>query len=177
MIRLTTAMAGLVLLSACTTADRLAEQIVGRTSLWNAKGIAYGTGVMTQDSQGLKLIVMVAGMAPGKIHGTHIHAAGKCEGPAFASAGPHLNPGARQHGSTNPAGSHLGDLPNLTIGSTGEGKLEYRLVGEPARLVAELFDADGSALVIHADADDYRTDPSGNSGARIACGVLIHSGS
>jgi superoxide dismutase, Cu-Zn family len=177
MIRLPAALAGMMLLSACATTDRLAGQVIGGTSLWGAKGVPHGTGVITQDSQGLKLTVTVSGMTPGKNHGAHLHAVGKCEGPAFASAGPHLNPGARQHGSANPAGSHLGDLPNLTISNDGKGKLEFRLIGKPARLIAELFDADGSALVIHVDADDYRTDPSGNSGARIACGVLIRSGS
>lgn len=172
MIRISIALASMVVLAGCMTADRLAEQVVATAELRSADGLPRGTAVILQDSQGLKLTVLVAGMAPGKVHGAHLHSVGKCEGPAFASAGPHLNPGMRQHGSENPAGSHLGDLPNLTIGANSEGKLDYRLVGEPARLIEQLFDADSSALVIHAEADDYRTDPSGNSGARIACGVL-----
>jgi Cu-Zn family superoxide dismutase len=97
---------------------------------------------------------------------------GSCEGPAFTSAGGHLNPGARQHGTLNPAGSHTGDLPNLTVTSNGTGTLSAELSGTKAELEAALFDADGTALVIHAAADDYKTDPTGNSGARIACGVL-----
>lgn len=172
MFRLTTVLAGMLLLSACATTDRLADQVVGVTSLAEANGTALGTGVITLDNQGLKLTVLVAKMSSGQIHGAHLHAVGRCEGPAFTSAGPHLNPGARQHGSANPAGSHVGDLPNVTVDRAGNGQLNYRLIGEPARLLAELFDADGTALVLHADADDYRTDPSGNSGARIACGVV-----
>lgn len=97
---------------------------------------------------------------------------GRCEGPAFTSAGGHLNPGEKQHGTLNPAGSHTGDLPNLNIVSNGAGTLSVELSGTRAELEAALFDADGTALVIHATADDYKTDPTGNSGARIACGVL-----
>lgn len=109
---------------------------------------------------------------PAGAHGTHLHMVGKCEAPGFTTAGDHLNPHGRQHGSENPQGMHLGDLPNLTAGADGKGSLTAPLQGTPAELQAALFDADGTAVVIHAAADDYRTDPSGNSGSRIACGVL-----
>ncbi len=89
-----------------------------------------------------------------------------------ASAGGHLNPHGKQHGMENPQGSHLGDLPNLSIGADGKGSFSVPLNGSPAEIEALLFDADGTALVVHAKPDDYRTDPSGNSGPRIACGVL-----
>ena len=112
----------------------------------------------------------VAG-TPGAVHGLHLHAVGKCETP-FTSAGPHLNPGGHQHGKDNPMGSHLGDLPNVTIGQNGVGTADASLGTDAAAIDAALFDADGSAIVLHAAADDYRTDPSGNSGPRIACGVL-----
>jgi len=95
----------------------------------------------------------------------HLHAVGRCEGPKFDSAGPHWNPAGRQHGHLNPAGSHLGDLPNLTVSANGRGALNFLVRGG-------LVDADGTALVIHAKPDDYRTDPSGSSGDRIACAVL-----
>ena len=116
-----------------------------------------------------RLTVRATGMAPGR-YGIHVHAVGRCEPPDFASAGPHWNPTDRQHGTENPAGSHAGDLPNLVIGSNGTGVLEARL---PA--TAMPLDADGAALIIHAAADDYRTDPSGNSGARVACGVIART--
>jgi Cu-Zn family superoxide dismutase len=122
----------------------------------------------------LRVRVEAAGLAPGT-YGVHLHAVGRCDPPAFASAGPHWNPTARQHGKDNPMGMHMGDLPNLVVGADGRGSYEYAIadaafVGPSADA---LLDADGAAVVVHAQADDYRTDPSGNSGARIACGVLV----
>lgn len=102
-------------------------------------------------------------------HGVHVHAVGRCEGPGFESAGPHWNPTARQHGRLNPAGHHLGDLPNLEIGAHGAGQVRFAI---PGATLADLLDADGASIVIHAAPDDERTDPSGNSGTRIACAVL-----
>ena len=86
-----------------------------------------------------------------------------------------MNPSGHQHGTDNPNGSHMGDLPNLVISSNGTGTLSAVLRGTRSNVEAALFDADGTAIVIHADADDYRTDPTGNSGGRIACGVLSRS--
>jgi Cu-Zn family superoxide dismutase len=108
--------------------------------------------------------VQAKGLAPGS-HGIHLHSAGRCEGPDFKSAGAHWNPSGRQHGLANPAGAHLGDLPNLTVAADGTATATLHVAGDIA-------DADGTALVIHADPDDNKTDPSGNSGARIACAVL-----
>lgn len=115
----------------------------------------------------------LTGLAPG-VHGVHIHAVGQCggPGPAFAGAGPHLNPQHRKHGMNNPDGHHLGDLPNITADSRGRAKLRLELGLDREQVQAELLDADGSAIVVHAGPDDYVTDPAGNSGARIACGVL-----
>jgi superoxide dismutase, Cu-Zn family len=120
---------------------------------------------------GIEVRVQAAGLAPGH-YGVHLHAVGRCEGPDFASAGAHWNPTARQHGRLNPQGPHLGDLDNLDVDESGAGRLEFRIVGGAISGPQGLFDADGVAVVIHANPDDYRTDPSGNSGARIACGVL-----
>ncbi len=117
----------------------------------------------------MRLRVEASGLAQG-VHGIHVHAVGRCDSPDFASAGPHWNPAGRQHGRDNPQGMHQGDLPNLTIGADGRGSIEVAVGG--ATSMAGLLDADGAALVIHAAPDDYRTDPSGNSGARIACGVI-----
>lgn len=101
-------------------------------------------------------------------HGMHIHAVGKCILPDFASAGPHLNPDGKQHGSQNPAGPHQGDLPELVADATGAASLTFPV----HTTLATLFDDDGAAFVVHDKADDMKTDPSGNSGDRILCGVL-----
>ena len=177
MIKLQTTIVPLaMLLSACATgAPQAATDPLAKTVLRDAGGAESGTIEIARDGAGLLLIARVAGMAPGKALGAHLHTVGTCAAPDFASAGPHLNPGARQHGSANPAGSHLGDLPNLQIGPAGSGMLAVRLPGEPEAVLSQLFDGDGTAVVIHAQADDYRTDPSGNSGTRIACGALIRS--
>jgi len=120
----------------------------------------------------IEVRVQAAGLAPGR-YGAHIHAVGRCEGPGFDSAGPHWNPAGRRHGTLNPEGHHLGDLPNLEVAVGGAGRLEFAIPGATLRSGEHsIVDADGAALVIHADPDDYRTDPSGNSGARIACGIL-----
>jgi Cu-Zn family superoxide dismutase len=136
-----------------------------------ADGGLVARAMIWQGRNGVEVRVQAAGLAPGH-YGVHVHAVGRCEGPAFASAGPHWNPTARQHGSLNPAGHHLGDLPNLDVDAQGAGRLEFGIAGASTSGAGGVFDADGAALVIHVAADDYRTDPSGNSGARIACGVL-----
>ena len=99
----------------------------------------------------------------------HLHQTGRCEAPGFASAGPHWNPTGKQHGSENPQGAHMGDLQNVTVEPDGSLSAE---VAVPGGAASPMLDANGAALVIHADPDDYKTDPSGNSGARIACAVL-----
>jgi Cu-Zn family superoxide dismutase len=106
---------------------------------------------------------------PHGVHGLHVHAVGRCDPPDFASAGPHWNPAARKHGMNNPAGPHAGDLPNVEVAANGVLGATVTL---PAASMAALIDADGAALVLHGQADDYVTDPSGNSGPRIACAVL-----
>jgi Cu-Zn family superoxide dismutase len=130
-----------------------------------------GTAVLTAAGDLLTITVAAIDLPEGP-HGLHLHSTGKCEAPGFTSAGAHLNPGGHQHGSANPQGSHLGDLPNLTADRNGAGTVRAELKGSRAEVEALLFDADGTAVVIHAAPDDYRTDPTGNSGARIACGVL-----
>lgn len=111
-------------------------------------------------------------MPPGT-YGAHVHTTGRCDPPDFASAGPHWNPTGQQHGKNNPRGMHKGDLPNLMVGTDGRGSFEFTI---PRASISggamRMLDADGAALVVHQSADDYRTDPSGNSGGRIACGVL-----
>lgn len=140
--------------------------------LRGAAGHPVGRAVATQAAVGTRIAVQIAGLAPGT-YGAHIHATGRCDGPDFTSAGGHWNPLNREHGSQNPQGPHFGDLPNLVVGADGRGSITH--VIPAAYLVlsaAPIIDQDGAALVVHAGPDDYRTDPSGNSGARIACGVL-----
>ena len=173
--KLTLAIPLLLLVGCATATPRAATEPLGAADLRDANGAERGKAEIGRDGAGLLLTVRVAGMVPNGAHGAHLHSVGTCQAPDFTSAGPHLNPGAQQHGSNNPAGSHLGDLPNLEVGPAGSGTVTVRLPGDPDTLLAQLFDADGTAVVIHAKADDYRTDPSGNSGARIACGVLIRS--
>ncbi|MCC6829669.1 MAG: superoxide dismutase family protein [Novosphingobium sp.] len=161
------------LLAACATSGtaKPVSQVVAGATLRDAGGAEKGTATLTSDGTRLTLAVTVAGLAAAE-HGAHLHTTGRCDAPDFASAGGHLNPHGKQHGMENPQGSHLGDLPNLSIGADGKGSFSVPLNGSPAEIEALLFDADGTALVVHAKPDDYRTDPSGNSGPRIACGVL-----
>jgi Cu-Zn family superoxide dismutase len=111
-------------------------------------------------------------MPPGK-HGIHVHAVGRCEAPEFKTAGAHFNPTDKQHGLQNPAGAHSGDLPNLVVDQEGRGKATFTAKGATlGEGKGSLLGPEGTALVIHADPDDEKTDPAGNSGARIACGVI-----
>jgi Cu-Zn family superoxide dismutase len=159
---------------AAATAGTAAAQTQGAPppiELHKADGSLVARAMVWQGAAGIEVRVQAAGLPPGH-YGVHLHAVGRCEGPAFTSAGPHWNPTGRQHGSLNPAGHHMGDLPNLDVDEHGAGRLEFAIAGASTSGAEGLFDADGTAVVIHAAADDYRTDPSGNSGARIACGVL-----
>jgi Cu-Zn family superoxide dismutase len=140
--------------------------------LKNAQGTMVGVAALSEDEGGLRFFADVWGLPPGQ-HGIHLHAAGRCEPPDFTSAGGHFNPAAKKHGLMNPDGPHAGDLPNITVGADGTGQLNYLVRGVMLGSGAgSLFDADGTAVVIHAGPDDHRTDPAGNSGARIACGVI-----
>lgn len=136
-----------------------------------AAGTDAGTATAAGTSAGLTVTVAARGLTPG-VHGAHLHTTGLCDPPGFTTAGGHWNPTGRMHGAENPMGPHEGDLPNITIGSDGTGTLTFTVAGAT---LAGLLDADGAALVIHAGPDDYRTDPAGNSGGRIACGVFARS--
>lgn len=135
-------------------------------------GKAMGHAVVSEVEAGKMTLQLTLNDIPEGAHGLHFHTTGKCDAPGFTTAGPHLNPTAHQHGKDNPAGPHLGDLPNIVATKDGLVKISLPLTGTRAELARALMDGDGTALVVHATADDYRTDPSGNSGSRIACGVL-----
>ncbi len=169
MKRLSLFLAGLML-SGCATMQAGSPQATAE--LRNAKGEAVGTAGLWEDSSGVRLTIQVRGIPAGR-HGFHIHAVGKCDPFEFTAAGGHFNPGGKKHGLKTPAGPHAGDLPNLEVGTDGTGRLEYitKLVTLGAGPTS-LFKAAGSALVIHAGPDDETTDPTGNSGGRIACGVI-----
>ena len=143
-----------------------------RATLRDAQGKEVGAATLTPGDGGVKIAVSVSGVSPG-LHGFHVHAVGKCEGPEFKTAGGHFNPATREHGLENPRGAHAGDMPNLSVGPDGTGKGEFLArgasLGEGA---GSLFPEGGTALVLHAAPDDMKTDPAGNAGARIACGVI-----
>ncbi|MEX2146002.1 MAG: superoxide dismutase family protein [Candidatus Rokuibacteriota bacterium] len=174
MRRLTVLLAAM-LLSGCAMMQPSTTDNTAAAEVKDAAGRTVGTANLTQLGSAVRIVMQVSGLPPG-VKGVHIHEVGKCEGPAFTSAGGHFNPGGRQHGALNPQGSHAGDLPNLTVGGDGTGRLETTTeqISLGSGLTA-LADADGSAIVIHAAPDDFRTDPTGNSGARIACGVITKS--
>ena len=140
----------------------------------NGQGTKIGTAKITSTTGGVKIAVSVAQLAPGE-HGIHVHAVGKCEGPAFTTAGGHFNPTSAHHGVNNSQNPHphAGDMLNLVVGKNGKAKATLVATGPTLGDGANsLFHDGGTALVIHAKADDLMSDPSGNSGDRIACGVI-----
>ncbi|WP_375291644.1 superoxide dismutase family protein [Qipengyuania sp.] len=158
-------------LGACTTMADVPTERVGQATLSYANGMPAGTAQLMRSGEGLSMAVAVTGMSPGT-HAFHLHTTGKCEGPDFTSAGGHLNPYDKKHGTLDPMGPHLGDMQNLEVNSSGAATATVDIPGERAGALQEIFDADGTAVVIHAGADDYRTDPSGAAGSRIACGIM-----
>ncbi|WP_164157972.1 superoxide dismutase family protein [Sandarakinorhabdus rubra] len=142
------------------------------TRLLAASGNSLGEVELLQMAGGVQVIARVTGLPAGD-YALHLHAVGRCVAPDFTSAGPHFNPEGKQHGRDNPMGAHAGDLPNITVDAKGAGSLDVMLPGlRLADGAAPLLDADGAAVVLHGKADDYRSDPAGNAGARIACGEI-----
>jgi superoxide dismutase, Cu-Zn family len=145
--------------------------------LLDGTGQPVGTAVFWQERNGVRILLDVVGLPPGD-HAVHLHEVGRCEPPAFESAGGHFNPTGAQHGTANPRGPHAGDLPDVNVNAEGRGHLEFtsKMVSVKTKVPGSLLDAGGRALVIHERADDKRTDPAGESGARIACGVIAGEG-
>jgi superoxide dismutase, Cu-Zn family len=165
-MRLLFILAAATALAACST---VVEPAGGPPMpLVNASGQSIGSVRAWQTAGGVSFHIEASGLTHG-VHGVHVHAVGRCDPPDFASAGAHWNPAEKKHGINNPAGPHAGDMPNVEVSANGVLSATLTLAGAS---MASLLDADGAALVIHAAADDYVTDPSGNSGARIACAVI-----
>jgi len=150
--------------------------MVLNTRLLSADGNSLGDVELRQTAAGVQFIAQVRGLPAGS-YAMHLHAVGRCAGPDFTSAGPHFNPEGKQHGRDNPMGAHAGDLPNIDVANGQAGTVDLMLPGlRLADGAAPLLDADGAAVVLHAKADDYRSDPAGNAGSRIACGELKRTG-
>ena len=162
-------------LAACqTVADEAPNERLGQATLRLASGLPGGTAQLLASGTQVNISIAVVGLSPG-VHGVHLHMTGACDAPDFATAGGHLNPASHQHGTSNPAGPTVMFGMSPRCGPAGTGTVSATLTGSRDEVLAQLFDADGTAVVVHANADDYRTDPSGNSGARIACGVLTRT--
>lgn len=167
-------LAALTALAVPAAAQDAAATAGATAEVMDLEGKSLGTLELMNMGSGVHITGELMGL-PGGDHGIHIHATGDCDAASkFETAGPHFNPTDHKHGSENPEGPHAGDLPNLPVPPEGAGVI-VDLMGEAVTLGDgdnSLFDADGSAVVVHAGPDDYKSDPSGNSGDRIACGVI-----
>jgi superoxide dismutase, Cu-Zn family len=164
------AVAGLAALLLAPVAGEASE--MARAAMQDDQGKSVGTIEMRQTPHGVLLIGRLDGLPPGP-HAFHIHGVGKCE-PPFTSAGGHFNPAGKKHGLLVADGHHAGDLPNLHVPASGA--LTFEMLAPAVSLVAgaagDLFDADGSSIIVHAGVDDYKSDPTGDAGGRIACGIV-----
>ena len=158
-------------LVACQTVYEKAATQIGQAQIKDRAGKVVGTARLFSLADEVTINVSLEGL-PAGTHAVHLHTKGDCSAADFTSAGGHLNPAGHEHGRLNPKGAHLGDLPNVTISSEGVGTVNGLLTGTNATVTAAIFDEDGTALVVHEGADDYRSDPAGAAGPRIACGVF-----
>ena len=161
----------LALLPGCMNMGDAPTARAGQATLTYSDGSPAGTVQLIESGNRLRISATVTG-APEGVHGFHLHQTGSCERPDFKSAGGHLNPEGRDHGTLDPDGPHLGDLPNMVVAADGTGSIDAMISADREEALRAIFDSDGTAVVLHAGPDDYKTDPSGAAGARIACGVV-----
>lgn len=166
------AAAGMATVVACSPQLREPEtETIALAQLYNAGGTEVGEAELLQTGDTLTISVSLFGLPEGA-RALHLHQTAVCEAPAFASAGGHFNPTGRTHGMLSEDGPHLGDLPNIDVTADGTFSGVFPLEGSATDLLPSLFDEDGTAVMLHEGPDDYRTDPSGAAGPRLACGVL-----
>ena len=166
--------AGLTL--AAASVPGMAEKATARAEFKNPQGATVGEATLRETDDGVEIQLVLRNLHAGK-HGFHIHEKGSCIGPDFESAGGHFNPTGKQHGLENPAGPHAGDAHNIEISS--DGSLETQILNKHVTLqegkANSLFKPGGTALVVHAVRDDQKTDPAGEAGPPIACGIVTHA--
>ncbi|HKZ08867.1 MAG TPA: superoxide dismutase family protein [Methylomirabilota bacterium] len=161
-----------LILAGCATTTEEKAPLSAEAVIKDKDGKQVGQATLIQTPEGVRIAVSGFRLPPG-VHGLHIHAVGVCQPPEFTTAGAHFNPTGKKHGLQSPDGPHAGDLPNLTANAIGEGGID--VVNKLVTLTPganSLLGANGTSIIIHTAADDMKTDPTGNSGGRIACGVI-----